>query len=162
PASLTITADSKTKVYGAPLPTLTVTYGGLVNGDFPLTIATAPNTPPSISTTANDGSHVAGSHYSITASGAADTDYSISHAPGSLTVTAAGLTITAIDKTKIYGATLPPLTVNYTGLVNGDIPATFSSLPNIAPGISTTATAASHVSGNPYSITASGAADTDY
>ena len=33
PAALTITADDKSKVYGAALPTLTASYSGFVNGD---------------------------------------------------------------------------------------------------------------------------------
>jgi len=53
-------------------------------------------------------------------------------------------------------------TVSYTGLVNSDTPATFSSLPYTPPSIATTATAASHVAGSPYTITASGAVDSDY
>ena len=35
PATLIVTANNQTKVYGAALPTLTVTYTGLVNGDTP-------------------------------------------------------------------------------------------------------------------------------
>ena len=49
---LAITADDKTKDYGAELPTLTVSYTGLVNGD------TDPATPPSIGTTATASSPV--------------------------------------------------------------------------------------------------------
>src|SRR5205085_2615308 len=119
-------------------------------------------TPPTLSTTATASSHVAGGPYAITASGAADTDYTISYAGGQLTVNPAALTITADSKSKAYGAAPPALTVSYTGLVNGDTPATFSSSPTTAPGISTTATASSHVAGSPYAVTASGAADTDY
>src|SRR5207302_185557 len=129
PATLSITDVDKTKVYGAALPTLTVNYSGLVNGDT----AASLTTQPTISTTATAASHVAGSPYSITASGAVDTDYSIAYVAGSLTVTPAGLTITADDKTKVYAAALPVLTVTYAGLVNGDTPATFSAPPNTAP-----------------------------
>src|SRR5207253_3013036 len=113
---------------------------------------------PTISTNANGGSHVTGSPYSITASAAVDSDYSISYVAGSLTVTPAVLTITAHNKTKVYGGALPTLTVSYTGFVNGDISAALTTQPTIT----TTATASSHVTGNPYAITASGAADTDY
>jgi hypothetical protein len=162
PAPLTITADSKSKPYGAPLPALTVSYSGLVNGDTPATFNNAGNTAPTISTTATASSHVAGNPYPITASGAVDGDYSISYVAGTLTVTPVALTITADSKMKAYGAGLPPLTVSYSGLVNGDTPATFNTAPNTAPTITTTATASSHVAGSPYTITASGAADSDY
>jgi hypothetical protein len=148
PEPLTITADDKTKVYGAALPALTVSYSGLVNGDTPATFGTAPNTTPSVTTAATAGSHVG--TYAITVSGAADADYSISYAAGTLTVTPAPLTITADNQTKLYGAPLPALTASYSGFVNGDASASLTTLPTL----STTATAASHVAGNPYSITA--------
>ncbi len=94
------------------------------------------------------------------ASGAVDADYAITYTAGTLTVTAAPLTITADSKSKVYGAALPALTVTYTGLVNADTPATFATAPNIAPAIATPATAASHAGS--YPITASGAVDADY
>ena len=106
PASLTITANNQTKVYGAALPTLTASYSGFVNGDTSASLTTQ----PTLTTTATASSHVAGNPYSITASGAVDADYNISYVAGSLNVTAASLTITANDQTKVYGAALPTLT----------------------------------------------------
>ena len=144
--SLTITADNKSKDYGAPLPTLTVTYSGLVNGD------TAPATPPAIITTATAASP-AGT-YPVTASGAVDPNYNISYTAGTLTVDKVSLIITPDNKSKDYGASLPVLTVSYTGLVNGD------TAPATLPSISTTATPASPA--GTYPITASGAADPNY
>ena len=94
-----------------------------------------------------------GNPYTITASGAVDSDYSISYVGGTLTVTAAGLTITANNQTKVYGAALPTLTASYSGFVNGDTSANLTTQPTLT----TTATAGSHVSGSPYTITASGA-----
>ena len=55
---------------------------------------------PTLSTTATATSHVSGSPYSITASGAADPDYTISYVAGTLTVTPAPLTITADNQTQ--------------------------------------------------------------
>ena len=153
-APLTITANNKSKVYGAVLPTLTASYSGFVNGDTSASLTTQ----PTLTTTATASSHVAGNPYSITASGAVDTDYSISYVAGTLTVTPAGLTITANNQTKVYGAALPPLTASYSGFVNGDTSTSLTTQPTL----STTATAASHVAGNPYAITASGAVETDY
>ena len=154
PAALTITADNQTKVYGAALPTLTATYTGFVNGDTSASLTTQ----PTLTTTATASSHVAGSPYAITASGAVDSNYTISYVAGSLTVTPAALTITADNQTKVYGAALPTLTASYTGFVNGDTSASLTTQPTL----STTATASSHVAGNPYAITASGAVDSDY
>ena len=129
-------------------------YTGFVNGDTSASLTT----PPTLTTTATAASHVAGSPYAITASGAVDTDYTISYVAGSLTVTPAPLTITADNQTKVYGAALPTLTASYTGFVNGDTSASLTTPPTLT----TTATAASHVAGSPYAITASGAVDTDY
>ena len=53
------------------------------------------------------------------------------------TVTPAMLTITADNQTKVYGAALPTLTASYTGFVNGDTSASFTTQPTL----STTATA---------------------
>jgi gliding motility-associated-like protein len=145
-ATLTITADNKTKVYGSANPTLTVTYTGLVNGDV------APSTLPTISTTALLSSPVG--TYPITATGAADANYTISYVAGTLSVTSATLTVTADNKTKVYGAVNPALTVTYTGLVNGDV------APSTLPTISTTALLSSPV--GTYPITATGAADANY
>ena len=150
PVGLTITADGKTKLYGAALPTLTASYNGFVNGDT----ASSLTTQPALNTTATAASHVA--TYPITASGAVDNDYTISYVPSTLSVTPVGLTITADGKTKLYGEALPTLTASYNGFVNGD---TASSLTT-QPALNTTATAASHVA--TYPITASGAVDNDY
>jgi autotransporter-associated beta strand protein len=154
PAPLTITANNQTKVYGAALPTMTVSYSGFVNGDT----STSLTTQPTLTTTATASSHVSGSPYTITASGAVDSDYSISYLSSTLTVTPAPLTITANNQTKVYGAALPTLTASYSGFVNGDISASLTAQPTLT----TTATASSHVSGSPYTITASGAVDSDY
>src|SRR5262249_26298149 len=120
PAALTITADNQAKVYGAALPTLTASYSGFVNGD---TVASL-SSQPTLTTTATTGSDVTGSPYSITASGAVDSDYSISYANGTLTVTPAALTITADNQTKTYGDTFifadTAFTISMGGLVSGD------------------------------------------
>ncbi|WP_460490181.1 BspA family leucine-rich repeat surface protein, partial [Belliella aquatica] len=146
PASLTITAEDKTKIYGSDNPTLTLTYSGLVNGD------TKVATEPSVTTTATVGSGVG--TYPITLTGGSDPNYDISLVDGVLEVTKASLTITADDKDKVYGSENPALTFTYTGLVNGDTKvATESS-------ISTTATANSGVGS--YPITLTGGSDPNY
>ena len=95
---MTITANNQSKVYGAALPTLTVSYSGFVNGDASASLTNQ----PTLSTTATASSHVAGSPYAITASGGVDSDYSISYVAGTLTVTPAPLTITANNPSKVY------------------------------------------------------------
>ncbi len=147
PAALTITADGKSKIYGAALPTLTASYSGFVNGDSAAVVSGL-----NLSTTAHstDGVGV----YPITASGAGASNYSISYVPGTLTITPAALTITANDKTKVYGAANPTLTASYTGLVNGDTAAVVTGL-NLS-------TAAANSNAGTYAITATGGSASNY
>jgi MBG domain (YGX type)/Bacterial Ig-like domain (group 3)/Domain of unknown function (DUF4214) len=153
-ATLTITADDQSMTYGGPLPTLSASYSGLVNGDTAASLTTSPG----LSTTATAASHVGG--YVITVSGAFDPDYDIIYANGTLTINRAALTIKADNQSMTYGGTLPTLTATFTGLVNADTVATFNNTPNVAPSLSTTATATSHAGG--YTITVGGAQDNDY
>ena len=124
-APLSISANYQTKAYGAALPALTVSYTGFVNGDTTASLSTQ----PTVTTTATASSHVANNPYTITASGEADSDYSITYAAGTLTVTPVALTITANSQTKVYGAALPTLTASYTGFVNGDTSASLTTPP---------------------------------
>ncbi|WP_188444325.1 MBG domain-containing protein, partial [Belliella aquatica] len=144
--AVTITAENKSKVYGETNPALTFTYIGLVNGDTQTAIE------PSISTAANTGSNVG--TYPITLTGASDANYDITLVAGELEVTQANLTITADDKSKVYGEANPALTFTYSGLVNGDTQVTTE------PSISTTATTDSNV--GTYPITLTGASDANY
>jgi len=82
PATLTITANDQTKVYGAALPALTASYSGFVNGDTSASLTTS----PTLATTATPASPVGG--YAITASGAVDPNYTISYVSGTLTIVA--------------------------------------------------------------------------
>src|SRR5204863_344461 len=143
-ASLTVTADDKTKTYGAGNPPLTVSYAGFGNGD---TSASLSGTL-SVTTTAT-AARAVGS-YPITASGQTSGNYTIGYVAGTLTVTKASLTGTAEDKTRSYGAGNPALTVSYAGFVNGDTSASLGGTLSVT----TAATAASPV--GTYPITASG------
>jgi hypothetical protein len=154
PATLIITANDTTKVYGATVPALTVTYRGLVNGDS----AASLTSPPTLNTAATASSHVRDEGYTISASGASAPDYMISYLPGTLTITPALLTITANNESTIYGSALPALTATYTGFVNGESAANLAVLPMLA----TTASSTSPVQPGGYAIIASGAIDPDY
>ena len=79
-AALTVTANSQTKVYDAPLPALTASFSGFVNGDTPSSLTTQ----PTLSTTATASSPVGS--YVINAGGAVDPNYNVSYVPGTLTV----------------------------------------------------------------------------
>jgi hypothetical protein len=148
-ATLTVTANHATKVYGAFNPALGVTYTGFVNGDTNASLTTG----PAASTTAIIGSAVG--TYPITAHGAASANYRISYTAGTLTVTQATLTIAISNATKVYGAVNPALGVTYTGFVNGDTKASLTQ-----PTVITTS-----VTGSPagtYPIMVIGAASANY
>jgi RHS repeat-associated protein len=78
PAPLQITADTKSKPYGAPLPAFTVTYNGFVTGDT----AASLSTPPVVTTTATAASPAG--DYTLTVSGATDPNYTITFVNGML------------------------------------------------------------------------------
>ena len=134
PAALTITADNQTKVYGAALPTLT---GQLLR----LRQRRHLGQPEHPAHAEHDGHRqpAMSAAYAITASGAVDSDYTISYVGGTLTVTPATLTVVADSLTRPEGDANPPLTYSLSGLVNGDT----TSVVSGAPILSTTATIAS-------------------
>src|ERR1035437_7030644 len=134
-APLTIAANSTNKIYGAAVPTFTASYSGFVNGDTTNSLTTQ----ATLATSATASSAVG--TYTITASGAADANYTITHVSGTLTITPAALVITAQNKSKVYGAALPTLTASYSGFVNGDD----STSLGTAVTLSTTATASSPI-----------------
>jgi hypothetical protein len=119
-ATLTITANSATMIYGGAVPTLTVSYSGFIKGDN----ASSLTTPPKITTTATSASP-AGT-YPITVSGASDPTYTIVYTSGALTIGRATVHVKANAATKQYGATDPPLTYTFSGLLNGDGAGSFS------------------------------------
>jgi gliding motility-associated-like protein len=72
------------------------------------------------------------------------------------TVTPAPLTVTVVNKAKLYLIANPQLTVTYSGFVNGDGPSVLTTQPSIT----TTATVTSPT--GQYPITASGAIGANY
>ncbi len=99
PAALTVTAPSATITTGSPVPTLTPTYSGFVNGDTAASLSA-----PATCTTTATSSSPAGS-YPVTCAGAVDPNYTITYVAGTLTV----------------GSVQPakPTTLKYTGDTSG-------------------------------------------
>jgi hypothetical protein len=150
PAPLTISAGSETKVYGQANPTLTAGYSGFVNGDS----ASSLTGTLSLSTSATSASGVGG--YPITPSGPSSSNYSIAFVPGTLTITPAPLTVSAVGAVSVYGQALPTLTATYSGFVNGD---TASSLIGT---LSLNTSAGSGSGAGTYPITPSGLGSSNY
>ncbi len=150
PAALTITANNASMTYGGPVPSLSASYSGFVNGDNSASLTTQ----PTVSTTATSASP-AGT-YPTTASGAVDANYTITYAAGTMTVGKATLTVTASNQNMPLGGPLPAFTVSYTGFVNGDAASSLTTQPSAT----TTATALSPAGS--YPITPGGGSSSNY
>jgi len=148
PASLTITANDASRLYGGNNPEFGASYTGFVNGDTPAAVSGL-----TLTTTAETSSPVGS--YPITASAGTAANYVITYLPGTLSVGQAPLSITADNQSKVYGADLPTFTATYTGLLNGDTASVVSGLQ-----FSTTATIGSNV--GTYSITPFGGTSANY
>ena len=147
-APLTVTATSGiSKVYGAIDPALTYTITGFVSGNEEGDL----DTGVSISRVSGENAGM----YTVTPSGAADTNYSVSFVTTTFSITKAPLTVTATSGiSKVYGAIDPALTYTITGYVNGN-----------TEGVLDTGVSISRVSGENagmYTVTPSGAADSNY
>lgn len=152
PVPLSLTASNASRLYGAANPPLNnVIPAGFVNGDSITSLAGT----LICTTTATQSSPVA--TYSITCSGLNSPNYSITFAPGLLTILPAALTITANNASRPYGAANPPLnSVTASGFVNGDMLASLTgTLVCTTPATSTSPAGA-------YSITCLGLASPNY
>jgi hypothetical protein len=142
-ATLTVTAENKSREYGDANPTFTADYSGFKNGE---TLATSGVTgAPSLTTLATATSPVSGSPYTITAAlgTLAAGNYDFDFEDGELTITKATLTVTAFDATMILGGSVPPLSAAITGFKNGETLAT-SGVAGV-PNVTTTATSSSPI-----------------
>ncbi len=145
---LLISAENKSKVYGAAIPSFTGAIDGTQTGDaITLNFTTAADETSGVGT------------YAIVPQANAEAgvldNYTVIPTNGTLTVTKAPLTITADDATKTYGdeVVFDGTEFSQVGLVNGD---TVASVSLSSPGAAATAT----VAGGPYVIAISGASGT--
>jgi MBG domain (YGX type) len=161
PRQLDITANNRTKTYG-----VTVTFAGtefntgtgqLVNGNT-VTGVTLTSAGAAMTATVT----APGPDYSIVPTSAVGTglgNYTISYINGTLHINTAPLTITATNRSKVFGVTYTPVTTNPSpdftvgALVNGN---TVTSITLTCAGYAAGAT----VVGSPYTITASAAMGT--
>jgi hypothetical protein len=145
-APLTITADAKTKIYGAANPALTATITGFVNGE---TLGTSGVTgAASVTTTATALTGVGSATLTAAVGNLVSANYAFTtFATGALTITKAPLVVTADAKTKIYGVANPALTATISGYVNSET----STVVSGTAAVTTTATANSNVGS--YAIT---------
>jgi hypothetical protein len=149
-ATLTATASSTSRVYGASNPVFTINYAGFVNSETSAVI----DNQPTATCSAVAGSN-AGTTFPIIPAGGADNNYDFNYVNGTLTINKAPLTAKADDKSRSYGLANPAFTISYTGFVNGDNVSAVT-----APAAGTTATTASNV--GTYPITLSGGSAANY
>jgi gliding motility-associated-like protein len=159
PATLIITANPVSKIYGSMLVnTINSTafaITGIQNGE------TIDGVTITYSKGANINDHPGVYLSSIIVSSATggnfiSANYHIIYINGDITVQPAPLIIIADNQSKFLGAPDPQFTVSYRGFVNNDDPLTLTRLPQL----STTATSTSSV--GEYPIIASDAASPDY
>ena len=121
-AHLTVTADDKSRTYGAANPTFTATISGFVNGETVSGSERQPDfqgTGPSSTATTTAGNYVITPAVGTLSA----TNYDFTpFVDGTLHITKAHLTVTADDKSRTYGAANPTFTATFTGFVNGDLP----------------------------------------
>lgn len=111
PKIITVTADTKTKIYGESDPALTYTNnGGLGASDFTGTLTR------SVGESVGEYNILQGSLALV------NTNYTISYFGAKLTITVRDVTVTADAKTKVYGEADPAFTYNITSgsLVGSD------------------------------------------
>lgn len=126
-APLTATADDKSRTYAATNPPLTLSYSAFVLGET----AAVLDTPPTIDTTATNGSAVGS--YPVSVGGGADDHYELNYVNGTLNIAPALLTVTAFDTNRVYGTPNPPLAGSLVGVAWSDnITATFNSPATIS------------------------------
>lgn len=120
-ATITATADNKSRDYGVANPAFTITYSGFVNGE---TVAVL-NSLPLASSTALTNSPV--DIYPISVSGGADNNYLISPVNGTLTITKATPVITWNNPASIdYETPLSTTQLN----ASANVPGTFTYTPS--------------------------------
>jgi hypothetical protein len=113
PALLNVSANARTKTYGAAMPSLTYTATGFVDGENASIFTGA------LATTGAANSNV-GTYPISLGNLSAGPKYEIVFTGNSLNVTKANLTVTAQPAAKVYGDALPPLTYTPACFVNGD------------------------------------------
>jgi hypothetical protein len=150
---LLVVADDTDRTYGAANPVFSASYVGLKNSD------TAPATLPAITTAATIESPTG--TYPITASGAADPNYTISYQAGELQITAASLLVSAYNQGKTYDGLVFPeelFSVQFSGFVleegaevlDGNL--TFGSIASSATDVGTYVISPSGLTSTNYSI----------
>lgn len=109
-APLTLKVDNKTKVYGASEPSLSFSIVSGIKYEDTKSVVTG----GTYQTTS--GSSAVVGDYAITFTGASASNYELTVQDGTLSVTPANLTLTPVNKTKVYGTLDPVMAYTISGL----------------------------------------------
>ena len=124
PATLTVTADPQSKVYGATNPVFTACCSGYGNGDTGNVLSGE----PCLTSAATDSSPVGAYAITVALGSLSAMNYGFSFVDGTLTIGQATLMVTADPQSKAYGAANPVLTGTIIGIQNNDnITATYAT-----------------------------------
>lgn len=130
--ALTVTADDKSKVYGAAAPSFTASYSGFVTNEGPSDLSGTLTFGGPATSAVDAGTYV------ITPSGVSSPNYAITFGNGTLTVSRAPLAVKAADASRVYGDPNPAFTGTLTGVVNNDnITASYASAAVAASSVGT-------------------------
>ncbi|GHV72478.1 hypothetical protein FACS1894201_01850 [Bacteroidia bacterium] len=154
PATLTVTAEDTTRLYGNTNPAFRITYAGWKYSDGVGALTTAPTATTTITATKPVGAYTD----SIEVSGGEAKNYVFSYVAGALTIDPDTLTVTAVDTSRLYGNINPTFRITYAGWKNSD---GVSDL-NTPPTATTTITATKPVGAYTDSIEVSGGLATNY
>jgi hypothetical protein len=147
---LTVKVVDSSKLYGQPNPAFTVSYSGFVNNEGPANLGGSLAFTTAATQTSGAGA------YAVTPSGLTSSSYAINFVDGTLVVKQAPLTVTADNKSKIYGQANPAFTASFNGFVLGEGPANLGGTLSFA-------TPATQSSGaGVYPITPSGLTSANY
>lgn len=114
-ATLTITAEDKTAIYGDTVPNYTVSYDGFKNGD------TKDDLNGELVFDCKYEQYSDKGEYTIKASGYTSDNYKFEYVDGKMTVNAKPIIVTIQNATSIYGNDIAELKATDNGIVNGDI-----------------------------------------
>ena len=123
PASLTIKANDKSRLYYSEEPSYDFTYSGFVNKENEQVLMEQPVIETEATKTSNVGQYI------ITPKNAIAKNYTISYIPGILTIEKRTLTATAPNTQREYGEDNPTLTLSYSGFVNNENENIFIEMP---------------------------------
>jgi filamentous hemagglutinin family protein len=149
-ATLAVTADDQSKVYGATDPTLTYTPSGTLYYGDSYSVISGVGLSTTTGAAATAGTHV------ITATGGTASNYVVADVNGALTVTPASLTVTADNQSKVYGAPDPTLTYTPSGTLY------YGDGYGVISGVSLSTATGAAATGGTHTITASGGIASNY